>query len=155
MYLRRNCRFRYVLHTLIHDAKPIATDPMTIYLRWRRSWYDVGRPRYAHADQLTLWVRSNRRYLSWPYKYRRRSLPIPSLCPSIPWIQYTVSCNWFIFLNSLSFSSNRLSWHYYSDGGASLADLIALSAKQIEQIISRTDKKIALLSEQFGASSVE
>ena len=43
----------------------------------------------------------------------------------------------------------------YSDGGASLAEMIALSAKQIEQIISRTDKKIALLSEQFGASSVE
>ena len=126
-----------------------------ILIRWRRSWYDVGRPRYAHADQLTLWVRSSRRYLSWPNKYRRRSLPIPSSCPSIPWIQCTVPCNWFIFLNSLSFSSNRLPWHYYSDGGASLADLIALSAKQIEQIISRTDKKIALLSEQFGASSVE
>ena len=108
MYLRRNCRFWYVLHTLIHDPKPIATDPMTIYLRWRRSWCDVGRPGYAHADQLTLWVRSNRRYLSWPYKYRRRSLPIHSSCPSIPWIQYTVPCIWFIFLNSLAFSSNSL-----------------------------------------------
>ena len=155
MYLGGNCRFRYVLKTLIHDPKPIATDPMMIYLRWWRSWCNVGRPRYAHADQLTLWVWSNRRYLSWPYKYRRRSLPIPSSCPSIPRIQYTVPCIWFIFLNSLSFLSNRLSWHYYSDDGASLAELIALSAKQIEQIISRTDKKIALLSEQFRASSVE
>ena len=129
--LRRNCRFRYVLHTLIHDPKPIATDLLTIYLRSRRSWYDVGRPGYVHADQLTLWVRSNRRYLSWSYDYRRRSLPIPSSCPSIPWIQYTVPCIWFIFLISLSFSGNRLSWHYYSDGGASLAELIALSSKQI------------------------
>ena len=94
MYLRRNCRFRYVLHTLIHDPKPITTDPMTMYLRWRRSWYDLGRSMYAHAGQLTLWVRYNRRYLSRPYEYRRRSLPIPSSCPSILWIQNTVPCIW-------------------------------------------------------------
>ena len=155
MYLRRNCRFRYVLHTLIRDPKPITADPMMMYLGWRRSWYDLGRSRYAHAGQLTLWVRSNRRYLSRPFKYIRRSLPIPNSCPSIPWIQNTVPCIWLIFENSMSFSSNRLSWHYYSDGGASSAELIALSAKQIEQGISRTDKKIALLAEQFGASSVE
>ena len=31
MYLRHNSRFRYVLHTLIHDPKPITTDPVTMY----------------------------------------------------------------------------------------------------------------------------
>ena len=50
---------------------------------------------------------------------------------------------------------DRLSWDYYSDGGASSAELIALSAKQIEQIISKADKTIALSAEQFGASLVE
>ena len=69
MYSRRNSRFRYALHTLIHDPKPITTDPMTMYLRWRRSWYDLDRSRYAHADQLTFCVRSNQRYLSRPYQY--------------------------------------------------------------------------------------
>ena len=36
--IRRSCRSRYVLHTLIHDPKPIVADPMTMYLQWRRSW---------------------------------------------------------------------------------------------------------------------
>ena len=89
MYLWRNSRCRYVLHTLIHDPKPITTDPMTMNLRWRRSWYDLGCSRYSHADQLTFWVRSNRRYLSRPYRYMHRPLPISSSCPSVPWIQYT------------------------------------------------------------------
>ena len=151
MHLRRNSRFRYVLHALIHDPKPITTDWMTMYLRWRWSWYDLGHSRYAHADQLTFCVRSNRRYLSRPYEYIRRPPPIPSSCPSAPRIQYTVPCFCFKFWNSRSFSDNTLSWHYYFDGGASSAELIALSAKQI---ISRTDKKIALPTEQFGASSV-
>ena len=146
MYLRHNSRFRYVLHTLIHDPKPITTDPMTMYLRWRRSWYDFSRSRYAHADQFTFWVRSNRRYLSRPYRYMRRPLPIPISCPSVPWIQYTVPCFWFKFWNSMSFSSNRLSWHFYSDGGASSAYLTALPAKEIEQIIIRTDKKDRIAS---------
>ena len=141
MYLRRNSRFRYVLHTLIHDPKPITTNPMTMYLRWRRSWYDLGRSRYAHADQLTFWVRSIRRYLSRPYRYMRRPLPISSSCPSVLRIQYTVLCFWFKFWNSMSFSSNKLSWHYYSNGEASSAELIALSTKAIEQIIIRINKK--------------
>ena len=141
MYSWRNSRFRYTLHTLIHDPKPITTDPMTMYLRWRWSWYDLDCSRYAHADQLTFWVRSNQRYLSRPYQYMRPPLPIPSSCPSLPWIQYTVLCFWFKFWNSMSFSINRLFWHYYSNGGASSAELIALAAKQIVKIISRTDKK--------------
>ena len=114
---------------------------MTIYLRWRRSWYDLGRSRYARADQLTFWVRSIRRYLSRPYRYMRRPLPISSSCPSVPRIQYAVPCFGFKFGNSMSFSSNKLSWHYYSNGEASSAELIAFSAKAIEQIIIRTDKK--------------
>ena len=69
MYLRRKSRFRYVLHTLVHDPKPITTDPMTMYIRWRRSWYDLARCRYVHADQLTFWVRFNQRYLSRSYRY--------------------------------------------------------------------------------------
>ena len=85
----------------------------------------------------------------------RRPLPIPCFCPSVPWIQYLVHWFWFIFWNSMSFSSNRLSWDYYSDGGASSAELIALSAKQTEQVISRTDKKIALSAEQFGSHLAE
>ena len=139
MYSRRNSRFRYALHTLIHDPKPITTDPMTMYLRWRRSWYDLDRSRYAHADQLTFCVRYNQRYLSRPCM--RRPLTIPSSCLSLPQIQYTVLCFGFIFWNSMSFSSNRLFWHYYSNGGTSSAELIALAAKQIEQIINRTNKK--------------
>ena len=105
----RNSRFRYVLHTLIQDPKPITTDTMTMYLRWRRPWYDLGRFSYAHADQLTFWIRlwrADRRYLSRPHKHIRRPLPIPSSCPSTPWIQYTVPCFWFIFWNSMSISSN-------------------------------------------------
>ena len=77
MYLQCNSWFRYVLHMLIHDPKPIRTDPKTMYLRWR-SWYDLGRSRYAHADQLRFWVRSNQRYLSQPYRYMRQPLPISS-----------------------------------------------------------------------------
>ena len=61
MYLRRNSRFRYVLHKLMHDLKPITTSPMTMYLRWGQSGYDLY-SKYAQADQLTFWVRSNRRY---------------------------------------------------------------------------------------------
>ena len=83
MYLWRNIRFRSVPHTLIHDPKSITTDPMTMYLQWRRSWYDLGRSRYARVDQLTLWVRSNRRYLSPLYRYMRLPLPIASSCPSM------------------------------------------------------------------------
>ena len=76
----RNSRFRYVLHTLIQDPKPITTDTMTMYLRWRRPWYDLVRFSYAHADQLTFWIRlwrADRRYLSRTHKHIRRPLPIP------------------------------------------------------------------------------
>ena len=58
-------------------------------------------------------------------------------------------------LKELVILEQQTALHYYSDGGASLAELNALSAKQIEQVITRTDKKIALLAEQFGVSSVE
>ena len=80
------------------------------------------------------------------HRYMRRPLPISSSCPSVPRIQYTVLCYWFKFWNSISFSSNELSWHYYSNGEASSAELIALSAKAIEQIIIRMDKKDRIVS---------
>ena len=46
----------------------------------------------------------------------------------------------------MSFSSNKLSWHYYSNGEASSAELIALSTKAIEQIIIRIEKKDRIVS---------
>ena len=46
----------------------------------------------------------------------------------------------------MSFSSNKLSWHYYSNREASSAELIALSTKAIEQIIIRIDKKGRIVS---------
>ena len=65
---QQKCADAYSRHTPIHDPKPNTTDAMTMYLRWRRSWYDLGRSRYAHADRLTFWIRSIGRYLSRPYK---------------------------------------------------------------------------------------
>ena len=144
MYLRRNSRFRYVPHTLIHNPKPITTDPMTMCLRWRRSWYDLGHSRYVHADQLTFWVQSNRRYWSRPYKYMRRPLPTPSSCPSAPWIRHTVPCFPFKFWNRRSVVSLTL-----TDGTASKRDRIdhhqnrqkdRIFSGTVWNIISRMDR---------------
>ena len=121
MYLRSNSRFRYVVHTPIHDSNPITTDPMTMCLQWHGSWFDLGRSRYAHADQLTFWVRSNIRHLVTPR----------------------------------SFSSKKLSWLCYSDGGASSAEMIAQSANRSNRSSAKQIKNFALSADYFGASSVE
>ena len=77
----------------------------------------------------------------------RRPLPISSSCPSVPWIQYTVPCFWLKFWNSMSFSSDRLSWHYYSNGGRRQLNWSHwLSAKEIKQTVIRTDKTDRIVS---------
>ena len=143
------------------DIRPFTTQSRTPLMRWRCT-YDDDDPDMIWAALGTLMqtgLRSGYDLLGdicpdHIKKYMFRPPPIPSSCPSVPWVMYTLPCIWFILYNR-SFSSNRLSWYCYPDGGAWSAELIALSAKQIEQIISKTDQKIAFSAEEFGASSGE